>query len=387
MRTFQLSEVCHIAMGQAPKGSSYNADGNGYPLLAGAGDFGEEVPEPSKFTTEPSKISKPGDILLCIRATIGDLNWSDKEYCLGRGVAGLRPKNKELDRNYLWRWLSFARPELERRGRGSTFKQVARKDIADLEIVLPSDLNEQRKIAAILDKADAILRKRKEALSLTNSLLRSCFFRIIESKGGSYQPLGNHLVFVTSGSRGWAQYYSSTGSRFIRSFDVQMNFISSHDAVFVNAPRTAEADRARVRPGDVLLTITGSRIGRVACVGELREDAYISQHVAIIRPTDSLLPEFLSFYLSLPSGGQRQIEKMQYGQTKPGLNLNQIREFEVPIPTIDQQRAFVHLAGKVNRLIFKELRRFDDAQNLMNVLAQRAFQGVLKLPLERNMRG
>ncbi len=78
-------------MGQAPKGTSYSQD-EWVPLIAGAGDFGELSPEPTKLTTAPSKISQPGDVILCIRATIGDRNWSDKEYCLGRGVAELRPK-------------------------------------------------------------------------------------------------------------------------------------------------------------------------------------------------------------------------------------------------------------------------------------------------------
>ena len=71
MRSVPLSDVCDIAMGQAPKGNSYNSDDLGYPLLAGAGDFGPYKPIPSKFTTEPTKLSEPDDILLCIRATIG----------------------------------------------------------------------------------------------------------------------------------------------------------------------------------------------------------------------------------------------------------------------------------------------------------------------------
>ena len=81
----KLDDVCQIIMGQAPEGDSYNELGNGLQLIAGAGDFGEMTPLPKKFTTSPSKISDIGDLILCIRATIGDVNWSDKKYCLGRG--------------------------------------------------------------------------------------------------------------------------------------------------------------------------------------------------------------------------------------------------------------------------------------------------------------
>ena len=70
----KLGDVCEITMGQAPEGSSYNADGVGLPLVAGAGDLGELTPSPIKFTTAATKTSRKGDIILCIRATIGETN-------------------------------------------------------------------------------------------------------------------------------------------------------------------------------------------------------------------------------------------------------------------------------------------------------------------------
>ena len=72
--TKPLSSVCDISMGQAPKGESYNATKRGYPLIAGAGDFGELTPTPKQYTDAPTKLSRPGELILCIRATIGDRN-------------------------------------------------------------------------------------------------------------------------------------------------------------------------------------------------------------------------------------------------------------------------------------------------------------------------
>lgn len=70
MNKVPLSDVCHIIMGQAPPGSSYNENGDGSALIAGAGDFGQTNPNPKKYTTSPSKFAETGDIILCIRATI-----------------------------------------------------------------------------------------------------------------------------------------------------------------------------------------------------------------------------------------------------------------------------------------------------------------------------
>ena len=156
-----------------------------------------------------------------------------------------------------------------------------------------------------------------------------------------------------------------------------MNYISNTDAVFVDAPDNAEAQRTRVKAGDVLLTITGSRIGRVAPVPKEVEPAYISQHVAILRlDTKVLLPIFLSFFLSLP-GGQRQIARAQYGQTKPGLNFEQIKRFQIPVPPIAEQERFCQQVAEVARVndILNASR--DNLDAVFASLQHRAFRGEL----------
>ena len=161
----RLDAVAVVLMGQAPPGESYNLEGDGWPLLAGAGDFKGDHPVAKKFTTEASKISMPGDIVIGVRASIGDKVIADQDYCLGRGVAALRPRSELHDR-YLWHWLSSIKPSLEAKGKGATFKQVTKEDIAELEIPLPP-LEEQRRIAAILDKTGEILdanRRRRDLL-------------------------------------------------------------------------------------------------------------------------------------------------------------------------------------------------------------------------------
>ena len=96
-----LEEVCDISMGQAPSGDSYNNDEKGIPLIAGAGDFTNGKARPSKFTTKPTKICAENDIILGIRASIGEKIWADKTYCLPRGVAGIRANKSEIDPHYL----------------------------------------------------------------------------------------------------------------------------------------------------------------------------------------------------------------------------------------------------------------------------------------------
>ena len=91
-KTGSLDDIIVLKMGLSPRGETYNEIGQGLPLVNGAADFSEENIKPKKFTTQPTRTCKKGDLLFCIRGTIGNLIYADMEYCLGRGVAAITTK-------------------------------------------------------------------------------------------------------------------------------------------------------------------------------------------------------------------------------------------------------------------------------------------------------
>ena len=147
----ELNDICHIEMGQSPSSQFYNNNNEGYPLVGGASDFGSQTPESKKHTTDYKKLSSEGDILICIRATIGDLNWSDKTYCLGRGVAGLKAF-KNIVPKYIWYSLINAMPYFSANTTGTTFPQVSSITLKKTPLLLPP-LNEQNRI---VDKIETL---------------------------------------------------------------------------------------------------------------------------------------------------------------------------------------------------------------------------------------
>ncbi len=135
-QTGKLNQITDLMMGISPEGASYNDAGIGMPLLNGAADFQESVIVPRKWTTNPIKICKRGSLLFCIRATIGNLVFADKEYCLGRGVAALTPKTIALT-EFIYYILQQSLKELTSKASGSVILGLSKSDIEELPVLFP----------------------------------------------------------------------------------------------------------------------------------------------------------------------------------------------------------------------------------------------------------
>jgi restriction endonuclease S subunit len=171
-----LIQVAEIIMGQAPRSEDYNEEEIGLPLIAGAADLGEVFPLPKKWTKSAPKRCQPEDIILCIRATIGTLNWADRIYCLGRGVAGVRPKSSSILASYLYEALLMRRFYLTGRGTGSTFKQVVAAEIEACPIPLPP-LDIQARIASEINKRRDEARQLAQEAETEWEAAKICFER------------------------------------------------------------------------------------------------------------------------------------------------------------------------------------------------------------------
>jgi type I restriction enzyme S subunit len=291
---------------------------------------------------------------------------------------------RAIEKGYLYHYLRHPRmlDYAVARSEGANLPRLSPAELENWPIHFPPDRVEQKRIAHILDKASTMLGKRRTATSLAGGFLQSAFVALLRQqnardRGVDTAPLSRYMTFMTSGSRGWAEHYAEDGKRFIRSLDVQMNSIDDTEPCYVNPPVGPEAERTRVKDGDVLVTITGSRVGRVAFVPPGFGEAYVSQHVAIVRLNPEIRPRFVSMYLSLPDGGQLQIRRAQYGQTKPGLSLDQIRKFAIPRVSLAVQDRFCDIWDKHEATQRRLNEACVEAGNLFNSLVQRAFRGEL----------
>ena len=135
----QIDDISQVTMGVSPSSKTYNEDNIGLPLLNGAADFEGKLIKPSKFTSEPKKICKKGDMVFGVRATIGNIVFADKEYALGRGVASVEPNDKVF-REFIYYSLDNSMENLINNASGSVFLNLKKADITDLKVCYSDEI-------------------------------------------------------------------------------------------------------------------------------------------------------------------------------------------------------------------------------------------------------
>lgn len=179
---------------------------------------------------------------------------------------------------------------------------------------------------------------------------------------------------MTSGSRGWARYYSDDGGYFLTIKNVRNCTIDISDVQHVVAPEGKESLRTKVQENDVLISITAD-LGRTGVVTKEIADhgAYINQHLACIRLIDdSVHSVFLSHFLESP-GGINQFAKKNQNGVKAGLNFNLIRSLEIQMPPLALQQEFADFVSRVDKLRFAAQQQIDKLEMLKKSLLQEYF--------------
>ncbi|QVW35318.1 restriction endonuclease subunit S [Geobacter sulfurreducens] len=386
-KTARLDQCCEIVSGATPS-TSITAYWDGDICWATPKDLSDL--KGAYISHTPRKITRSGldscaatilptnSVLFSSRAPIGHVAVNTVPMATNQGFKSFVPNPTKVHAKYLYYWLRKNRPYLESLGNGATFKEVSKAIVSRIEIPLPP-LPEQRRIAEVLDKAEELRTKRRAALAQLDTLNQSIFLEMFGDiqtifHKWSVKKLGELLEFLTSGSRGWAQYYSDAGDIFLRIQNVCRDELRLDDVAYVQAPDTAEARRTRVQPGDVLLSITAD-LGRTAVVPTDIGTAFINQHLSILR-TKAIVPRYLSAYLSSPAGQQEVLGRNKHA-VKAGLNFDDIRSFRIPMPPLELQRDFARRVAAVEKLKTAHRTSLSELNALFASLQHRAFRGEL----------
>ena len=377
----KLGGVCEIIAGQSPESIYYNKEGEGKPFFQGKADFNEDYPSVRYFTSKVTKLAQKNDILLSVRAPVGPTNICNLEACIGRGLASIRVK-ENVYYKYVYFHFKAIEKKLSQTGNGSTFSAITTSDVKNIKIPLPP-LSTQKRIAEILDKADALRKKDQQLLKYYDQLAQSLFIDLFgdpvkNEKGWEVKKLGEFTQLVSSGSTplGGAKVYQKEGVYFIRSQNVLMNEISFDKISFINSKVHESMKRTWVEKNDVLLNITGASIGRVAVFND-DDSANVNQHVCIIRThKEKLSPIFLSNLIAKDSFQKKSIANSA-GGTREAFNFNQIKAFQIIIPPISLQNQFATQIQNIEQQKEKVKAQLQASEHLFQALLKQAFNGGL----------
>ena len=173
-------KLFELIMGQSPPSISYNQNKKGLPFLQGKAEFGEIYPQPIKWCDKPIKVAEKNDVLISVRAPVGDLNLADQKYCIGRGLASIRLKNN-VNPFFLFNCLNFFKNQILTYGTGSTFKAITKEILENFKIPLPP-LSEQKEIAEILQTIDQKIEIEKKKKELYEELFKALLNKIMNQE-------------------------------------------------------------------------------------------------------------------------------------------------------------------------------------------------------------
>lgn len=370
----KLEDVCSINMGQSPESSSYNETGEGIPFFQGNADFGELHPTVRVWCNAPTKIAKQGDILISVRAPIGALNIANVKCCIGRGLAALSVNERLCYQKYLWYALECKVDELNSKGTGSTFKAINKKTLAETEISLPL-LDEQHRIAAVLDKASDLIAKRREQLDKLDELVKARFVEMFEHI--SDQVLLSDVAEVTGGlTKNSKRKDFLIKLPYLRVANVFFDTIDTNEILEIGL--TEEEKRKTLLQNGDLLFVEGNgspeQIGRVAVWRDEIVPCVHQNHLIKARfNMAKMLPIYAMNYFMTQKGRAQIKEKAVSTSGLYTLSVSKIESLHIPFAPMDTQLQFTDFKEKVDKSKLTIQQSLDKLEVLKKALMQQYF--------------
>lgn len=327
----KLGEIAIITMGQSPKSNSYNSEGIGMPFLQGNRTFGEKYPTFDTYTTLVTKIAQAGDVIMSVRAPVGDLNITPVEMCLGRGVCSLRMRNGNQE--FLYYVMRHYVKALISKESGTVFGSVNRNDIQSLELDIPTGEEEQDSITEILVSIDKKIELNnrindnllQKAITLYEHLLQDT-----EWPTATILDVAEKVAMGPFGSNIKVSTFVPEGVPIISGNHLHGYFLEEPEFNYVTEEHAERLKNSIVFPHDLIFTHAGN-IGQVAMIPDgCKYDRYVlSQRQFYLRCDETkVVPEFLLLFFHSTSG---QHELLSYANqtgvpsiAQPASNLKKI---------------------------------------------------------------
>ena len=343
-----LKDLVDIQMGQSPDSKFYNYDKIGLPFYQGKADCGRINPTPKIWCSKSKKEAKPNDILISVRAPVGDLNINNEQSCIGRGLAAITCKS-DVDMMYLYYHLKYLKPQLSHISTGSTFESINRSQLENL-IIDYKPYSEQIKISNILQVVQRQIEVREKLLRLYDLLIKSRFVEMFGDPNATrtkYKLVPIHMV-TDCMVPGRDKPKSFTGEiPWITINDLNINGYTNKSklGLGLTIDEVKEVNRKCVPQGSVLM----SCVGNLGLCSIASVDVVINQQLHSYQCNELINNLYLMYYLSFKN---TYMNKIASSTTVLYMNKNACNNIPVLLPPIELQISFAKYLNQINKLKF-----------------------------------
>ena len=329
-----------------------------------------------------TRVIEKGALIIATRMAVGKAVILGVDAAINQDLKAVRIKG-ELDRDYLFYFLKQAAPYFERVSTGATVKGIKLEHLRNLGIPLPP-MEEQKRIAGILDEADRVRKKTQALIDKYDELAQSLFLDmfgdpVTNPKGWEVVQLGEKLV-AKGGKRlpkGADYSVSPTEWPYLRVADMRVNAVELSELKFLTEEVQSKISRYTISKDDVFISIAGT-IGVAGWIPDELDGCNLTENAAkIVGLREARLrKEFLSFYLN-SHFVQREIEARTMAVGVPKLALFRIESLPLMLPPLELQGEFLVRLGQIRASKIHLEQNDEEGNNLFEALLQEAFKGEL----------
>ena len=380
----RLEGVSEINMGQSPPSEDCSEEAKGLPFYQGNGEFGSKYPSPQKWCEKPKKIANQGDILISVRAPVGEINIAPHRCCIGRGLAAITGKG--INPDYLYHSLFIHRKALQKIAQGSTFAAINRKELSDLLIFSPP-FSEQKKVAEILTTLDEVIEKTNQIIEKTKETKTGLMQRLLtrgighkkfkrteigeipeEWEVGNISDYGEIATGNTPPTSN-RRYYGSE-YLFVSPFDLGNRRVITKTEKYLSKEGLS-VSRA-IPTNSVMVVCIGSTIGKTGIAGvELATNQQINS--IICKNSDY---NFVYYYATFISQKFRQLAGTQ---AVPIINKGNFSAVKVVIPPLNEQKRIGDILSSIDEEIEEESNHKEQLELLKKGLMQVLLTGKIRV--------
>ena len=344
-KSIQLKEIADIIMGQSPKSIFYNNSGIGLPFLQGVRTFGEDYPKIDTYTTRFKTIANQGDILFSVRAPVGKINWANQEISLGRGLACIRVK-PGYSKEYLYYYLKKIGTSINSLANGTVFTSINKKELEEIEIKIPINLNDQRNIANPLKTLDSKLMINNQINDNLLELANVIFTKQINkdtTKLSNIATIQNGYAFKSK------EYVAQKQLLILRTKNIGSNHLfNKFDVVYIDQDNFNEYQKFAFKKFDTVLVMVGASIGKTGFITSNVLPSLQNQNMWRFRVKNSRMPGLLLYeYVNYIN---KRVKGSASGSARSFYRKELFNDFEVPIIDNNIFTVFERIQLQINNI-------------------------------------